>query len=311
MNYAPVIIPTLNRYYHLKACIESLAKCTGAQYTVVYIGVDYPSKPEHWEGYTKIIDYLDNCGHLGFKELIVIKRKHNYGLGPNGNYSCLKEMVLKEYDTFISSEDDNVFSPCFLDFMNKSLSHYQHDKRVSSICGYLPYNSKVIHNKIVLTPFVTAWGMGHWKDKEVSAIEKKIYIDNLFKNVFGRFSVWKFSPNLYRMMCHMIFHDKLWGDVCSSIYNLKEHKYQVRPCVNLVNNTGFDGSGVNCEGEDVSKFYNNKISQRQYYYQIDSEAKMNRSVYFLYKLDSSTHKAVVRALKDLYYVLFPDKLKEI
>lgn len=28
-QYAPVVIPTLNRYDHFKACLESLEKCRG------------------------------------------------------------------------------------------------------------------------------------------------------------------------------------------------------------------------------------------------------------------------------------------
>ena len=74
MIYAPVIIPTLNRYEHLKNCLESLSKCSGAENTEVYIGLDYPSRSEHLSGYKKIRDYLDNCGDLGFKKLTVIKR---------------------------------------------------------------------------------------------------------------------------------------------------------------------------------------------------------------------------------------------
>lgn len=41
-HYAPVIIPTLNRYVHLKRCVDSLAKCTHAPDTELIIGLDYP-----------------------------------------------------------------------------------------------------------------------------------------------------------------------------------------------------------------------------------------------------------------------------
>ena len=58
MNYAPVVIPTLNRYEHLKQCLESLEKCTGAEYTDVYIGVDYPPNDRYVEGWKKVDAYL-------------------------------------------------------------------------------------------------------------------------------------------------------------------------------------------------------------------------------------------------------------
>lgn len=38
MVYAPVCIPTLNRYEHLKELIESLQQNSWAQYTDLYIG---------------------------------------------------------------------------------------------------------------------------------------------------------------------------------------------------------------------------------------------------------------------------------
>ena len=51
ITFAPVIIPTLCRFEHFNRCIESLSKCTWAEYTEVYIGLDYPAKESHWGGY--------------------------------------------------------------------------------------------------------------------------------------------------------------------------------------------------------------------------------------------------------------------
>ena len=57
-NYSPVIIPTLNRYEHFKRCLESLEQCTGATYTDVYIGLDYPPADKYIDGWRKIDEYL-------------------------------------------------------------------------------------------------------------------------------------------------------------------------------------------------------------------------------------------------------------
>ena len=58
MVYAPIIIVTLNRYEHLKRCIESLQKNGWAKYTELYISVDYPADESHWEGYGKVRERL-------------------------------------------------------------------------------------------------------------------------------------------------------------------------------------------------------------------------------------------------------------
>lgn len=55
-NFSPVLICTLNRYVHFKRCIESLSACTYADKTDLFIGLDYPLKDEHWEGYLIIKD---------------------------------------------------------------------------------------------------------------------------------------------------------------------------------------------------------------------------------------------------------------
>ena len=46
-HYAPVIIVTLNRYEHFKRCLDSLEKCTGANKTDVYVGLDYPPSEKY------------------------------------------------------------------------------------------------------------------------------------------------------------------------------------------------------------------------------------------------------------------------
>ena len=50
-KYAPVVIPTLCRYEHLKNCLESLARCTYSHETDVYLCLDFPAKESHKRGY--------------------------------------------------------------------------------------------------------------------------------------------------------------------------------------------------------------------------------------------------------------------
>ena len=57
-KFAPVIIPTLSRYEHFRKCFESLEKCTYAEETDVYVGLDYPPSEKYIEGWKKIDRYL-------------------------------------------------------------------------------------------------------------------------------------------------------------------------------------------------------------------------------------------------------------
>ena len=61
-QYAPVVIPTLNRYKHFKACLESLEKCKYADKTNVYVSLDFPPSDKYKEGWLKISEYLSEGG---------------------------------------------------------------------------------------------------------------------------------------------------------------------------------------------------------------------------------------------------------
>ena len=111
-NTIPVIVTTLCRYEHFVRCIESLKSNSLAGQTDLYIGLDYPFKEAHWDGYKRISAYLDDL--TGFKTVNVIK--HDSNVGSSANYHSVLDVVLKKYDRFIYTEDDNEFSPCFLEY---------------------------------------------------------------------------------------------------------------------------------------------------------------------------------------------------
>ena len=86
MIYAPVIIPTLNRYEHFCKCLESLEICTGAEYTDVYMALDYPPSDKYVDGWKKVDAFLqEKEKNNNFKSLIVYRRKENYFFSDKGN----------------------------------------------------------------------------------------------------------------------------------------------------------------------------------------------------------------------------------
>ena len=112
MNYYPVIIITLNRYKHFRRCVETLAMNTHADQTELVIGLDYPPNEKYVEGYHQIKVFVPQIS--GFRKVTVFERSEN--LGPDQNYADLLNYCYNHYDAAIFTEDDNEFSPCFLDF---------------------------------------------------------------------------------------------------------------------------------------------------------------------------------------------------
>ena len=128
----PVVIPTLNRYEHLKRCIGSLAKNTGAEETELIVGLDYPPSEKYQEGYAKIKEYLPSV--KGFKNVIILEADKNLGAVENSKKIRRYAQYLG-YEAYIYTEDDNEFSPNFLEYINWALVTFKNDKSINSICG--------------------------------------------------------------------------------------------------------------------------------------------------------------------------------
>ena len=203
MTYYPVIIPTLNRYEHFKRCVESLACNTHADKTELVIGLDYPPSEKYEEGYKKIKEYIPSI--VGFKKVTVFERSENYGAGRN--FRELKKYVFDHYDAVILTEDDNEFSPCFLDYMNNALKKYNANKEVTCVTGYnsirLYHLSK--HN-VFFAPSGTAWGMGQWRHKQINddLLEKKRIHEKFIETIKKEKLFYKISGKLLKIIAPLM-----------------------------------------------------------------------------------------------------------
>lgn len=248
MIYAPIVIPTLCRYEHFRNCLESLSKCTGAEKTDVFVGLDYPAKESHWNGYNKINDYLLDC-KLNFKSLVVVKRDRNYGFGPNGNLKSLQRDVLINYDRVIITEDDNVFSPNFLEYINKGLDLFQDDKSVFAINGYRhDYPIKSENNTFFRQNVdFSAWGYGVWRDRWNDLPKQDFFRNNFSLKSF--FSI-KQKAGANRAFDYAEYFFKpyfTWQDSPLSIYVFLNKMDIIMPSKkSLVRNMGWDASGEHC-----------------------------------------------------------------
>lgn len=256
-RYAPIIIPTLNRYEHFKRCIESLEKCKGAECTDVYVGLDYPPSEKYIQGWKKIDSFLEiKKEKHGFKNLIVFKRDHNCGVcNQNSNASLLLHEVKKSNSCYIFTEDDNEFSPCFLDFMNKALVKYENDTRVYSVCGYNQEAFYVEDKKVVFVYDNSAWGLGRWTNREIPDIN---YVKKAIKSPLKLLKLWRIYPALLYVTFEMLKKDSVYGDALYTIKCICENQYQIRPSMSMVRNYGDDGSGQH--SSNSQKFCEQRIS---------------------------------------------------
>ncbi len=247
MTYYPVVIPTLNRYEHFRRCVESLAHNAYANQTELVIGLDYPPAEKYEKGYKLIKEYLPTI--TGFAKVTVFERTENWG--PVRNNADLISYVFAHYDAVIATEDDNEFSPCFLDYMNKMLNHYHDDSRIATVSGHLPVMfSGYSETNLVFTKENNAWGYGCWRDKYGDAIIRNATAYGVLNSLTLSMKSFRIYPACFRMLIKMVSQGKTWGDVIRTQNNIVNGSFQVRPAVSLVRNWGNDGSGVNCRVDE-------------------------------------------------------------
>lgn len=260
MTYYPIIIPTLNRYSHFRACIESLARCTYASETELIIGLDFPPNNKYIEGWKKIKDFIPKI--QGFKKVICFERRENFGSAKNS--SALQNYALTKYDAYIYTEDDNIFSPNFLDFINKGLEKYKDNPNVVAVCGYsYPIYWESSYKSILQHQYFSAWGYGEWgyKLKKMKYEFTPKYLAEYLKNKNNRRKIKELSNKNYRYASSFLYLDSIpIYDISRSVYLCISKKNVLMPTESLVRNTGFDGSGEHCSFETGYVFVNQKIS---------------------------------------------------
>ncbi len=238
--FAPVLIPTLNRYEHFVRCVESLSLSPLAKYTTLYVGLDYPASEKHWDGYLKISDYLDRQT-LDFKEIVIEKRDSNYGNVKN--FLALCNLVKRKYRYYICTEDDNEFSPAFLEFMNRGLYEFDGLTQVLSISGYSypaewrPGSSGVMY----VDSYFPSWGYASWFER-MDLARSTICEDYVKELVLSKAKVQhvrKTSLASFKHLAAAAVSDRISATDCTiDFYLLDKGMFVLVPRVSLVRNHG-------------------------------------------------------------------------
>lgn len=272
MKRAPLLITTLCRYEHFKQCVESLAANVLAKETDLYIGLDYPLRDSHWDGYRKIKEYIQR-GISGFANVYCIEQEKN--LGWYENFLAVREKIYETYECFIYTEDDNVFASGFLTYMNMCLEKYRYDERVYAVSGYsypIPdtdFSGNVFASKI----YFSASGYGVWKAKEdvmysqitMENFERLFADSNYMRNVrkASKNQFCNFVRGMLQYKSELIKKQDIQKiDLSFGLQMFANGQVMMMPCKSLVKNCGYDGSGVNC---GVVQFTNSdKYNHRNY-----------------------------------------------
>lgn len=264
MEYAAVIIPTLNREKHLRRCVDSLLRNKEAKETDLYISVDFPPMDKYREGYSEVIEYVKTIS--GFATVNLFFQEKN--LGPGLNRKFLENIITEKHDKYIFTDDDNEFSPNFLAYMNWGLEEFKEDETIYSICSCADFDiyKGAGEADFFMISAYNPYGSGHWlhKNKKCTDYLKQETLNNLYKSKQQRNRLNYYSPMIYMWVaqdslrlisCMRGKGDSLtYIDIWENVYIIENNLKCVKPVCTKSRNWGLDGSGVHVGKDDIKNY---------------------------------------------------------
>lgn len=284
MIYAPVMITACNRYKHLERCIGSLQRNGYAKDTELYISVDFPWEERYEDDWKKVCEFLKKPID-GFKKVTIYYQERNLGFYKNKTF--LYEKVYERHDRVIFTEDDNEFSPNFLEYIDKGLMLYEKDPHVFGICGYgYNYDFNCGNNNVIALTNCCVWGCGFWREKE-KMVSEQLHVKVWEKKAQNLRLMWNLYRNRKRLFSRML--GVLLSDTQPEIIERRDISrgivmalngwYTVNPALSKVRNWGWDGTGMNIPGikEKQEEYENQEIDSNLHFEYNVGELELNVS----------------------------------
>lgn len=274
MSLAPIILFVYNRPWHTELCLEALTRNVLADRSTLYIYCDGPKHNVTEEDFKKIKEVRQVIRKKEWcKEVIILERTKNLGLAE----SVIKGVseVIEKHGNVIVLEDDIVTGKYFLKFMNEGLDLYQHEEKVFGISGYKYPSGKRISTSTYFLPIASSWSFGTWIDRwnkvNFNGIELLKIIDNKkfkLKLNFGG------NPFYEMLKDQTIGKNDSWA-IRFYVSMFLNNAYFLYPNKSMIENIGFDNSGVHCGLDDYylkSKITHLEIKSKK------TEVKLNRKI---------------------------------
>lgn len=241
-SLSPIVLFTFNRPYHTLKTLEALKANTLASKSDLFVYCDGPRNDQDIQAVTEVRDLVRNL--TGFKSITVVESPENKGLAQS-IISGVTE-VIEKYGTVIVLEDDIVTSPYFLGFMNLTLRFFEKEEGVWHVCGWsYPVSSEGIGD-IYCMRLLECWGWGTWasrwkyNEKNPEKLRSSFSKEDIFRfNLDGVHNVWgQVEANISgKINTWAVF----WY---ATIF--KNNGLCLYPSQSLVQNIGFDDTGVHC-----------------------------------------------------------------
>lgn len=258
MTLAPIIIFAYNRPTHMLRTLDALAKNTLADQSVIYIYCDGAKQNATEEQIAKV-KAARQVAHAatGFKELHVIERPENLGLGTSVITGVTE--IVNKYGKVIVLEDDLETSPYFLRYMNQCLDHYETRKTVFSITGLsrphserffpkdYPYDVYVSlkHHPWSWATWVDRWNLVDWSAKTYDEIASNPQMLAAFKRM---------GEDEWEELTMQVKGGKQIWSARFALAHFVNHAVSIAPIKTYVRNIGAGADSTNCKTENLGRW---------------------------------------------------------
>lgn len=251
-DLAPIALFVYARPEHTLKTLEALQSNTLASHSHLTIYADGP-KPNATDKDLHAIQEVRRVIRLNqwCKVVNIIESDENSGLANSVIHGI--SIILEESNKVIVLEDDIITSRHFLKYMNQALSIYQDQDKVGGISGFCYPNSGGLDQTYFL-PICASWGWGTWKrawdnfQVDSEYLLSKISDDDTSARF--NFGHYPFSSMLQAQAQGKV--DSWAIRFYASIF--LKGQFFLFPEQSLVNNIGFDDSGVHSTSND--QYYN-------------------------------------------------------
>lgn len=235
------IVFTYNRSLHTQKVLESLKNNTILP-EKLYIFQDGLRQKEHCDEWEKVNRLIKN---VHWSECEIFVQDENKGLAASIVQGI--NFVLNRHDAVIVLEDDCVTHPQFMEYMTHALEKFAGDSRVYCVNGYgWPVDVNDNGTDAYFVGRAGSWGWGTWKNKWMEYAQDYKILSRIKKDKYllERFHIWGEDLESY-LLGNIDGRCDSWA-VFWALKIIEKKGYCLSPYYSLVDNIGFDGSGVHC-----------------------------------------------------------------
>ena len=261
MNLAPIILFAYNRADYLRITLTRLGQNVLANQSVLYLFCDGVKPNASDEQKQKVLNARTVAQEIAvvptFKEVHVIEREENYGLGKSIITGVTE--IINKHGRAIVLEDDLETSPYFLSYMNQCLEHYDARKSVFSITGLSRPNPERFFPKdyqydVYVSLKHHPWSWATWADRWNQVDWTALAFDTVAAdpNMLSAFQ--RMGEDEWEELTLQVKGGKQIWSARFAFAHFVNHAVSIAPIKTYVRSIGVGGDSTNCKTEDLGRW---------------------------------------------------------